>query len=41
MAKTTTKTTEKSKDKDVIARLADRGEEALQRFAELPAATAR
>lgn len=39
MAKTTTKTTAKSKDKDVIAKLADRGEEALQRFAELPGGT--
>jgi hypothetical protein len=37
MAKTTTK--DKDKDKDVLARLADRGEEALQRVAELPGGT--
>jgi hypothetical protein len=36
MAKTTTKD---AKDKDVLAKLADRGEEALQRFAELPGGT--
>jgi hypothetical protein len=36
MAKTTTKNT---KDKDVLGKLADRGEEALQRFAELPGGT--
>ena len=36
MAKATTTTT---KDKDVLARLADRGEEALQRFADLPGGT--
>lgn len=29
----------KEKDKDVIARLADRGEEALQRLADLPGGT--
>jgi outer membrane murein-binding lipoprotein Lpp len=38
MAKTATKTA-KDKDKDVLARLADRGEEALQRFVELPGGT--
>ncbi len=36
MAKATTKTT---KEKDVLARLADRGEEALQKLAELPGGT--
>jgi hypothetical protein len=36
MAKATTKN---SKDKDVLARLADRGEDALQRFADLPGGT--
>ena len=36
MAKATPKN---NKDKDVLARLADRGEEALQRFSELPGGT--
>jgi phage shock protein A len=33
------KAKEKAKDKDVLGRLADRGEEALQRIAELPGGT--
>jgi len=32
----TTKASSKTKDKDFVTRLADRGEEALQRFADLP-----
>jgi uncharacterized protein Yka (UPF0111/DUF47 family) len=37
--RTATSATTKPKEKDVLSRLADRGEEALQRLAELPGGT--